>query len=118
MIVKIYKNGNVHIRLEKEELYGGKADSVDTFIHRLNEQVDLHSWYNVATFGNKRRKPVFLDTTELVYTFTMEDIEKTLYDGKTLILQGEKIGDLQLKRLKERFDIDCIDGVFCYPLPF
>ena len=118
MIVKTYKNGSVHIKLEKNELYGGKIDSVDTFVYLLNEQVDIHSWYNVAVFGNKRCKPVFLDTTKLVYTFTMDDIEKTLNQGKTLILQGRKIGDLQAKRLKERFDIDYIDGVFCYPLPF
>lgn len=122
MIVKTYKNGNVHIKLEKDELcsalYSDVKTNIDTFIYALNSQVDIHSWYNVGVFNNKRCKPVFLDTTELVYTFVMDDIEKTLNQGKTLILQGKEISDLQAKRLQERFDIDCVDGVFCYPLPF
>ena len=122
MIVKTYKNGNVHIKLEKDELHGelynGMRTNIDTLIYVLNSRVDIHSWYNVGIFDNKRCKPVFLDTTELVYTFMMDDIEKTLNQGKTLILQGKEIGDLQVKRLQERFDINYVDGVFYYPLPF
>ena len=33
MIVKTYKNGNVHIKLEKDDLYNSKLNSIDTLIY-------------------------------------------------------------------------------------
>lgn len=122
MIVKTYKNGNVHVKFEKDELcsalYSGVKTNIDTFIYALNSQVDIHSWYKVSTHIENICDIVFLDTTEKVYYINRQDLITILARGKTLILHGEKPNKLHIMQLNKMHDIDYIDGVFCYPLPF
>lgn len=115
MIVKTYKNGNVHIKLEKDELHNPKINNVYAFSRALNRNVDKYSWYGVSCIGVfdiEWYDSVFLDITERVYILDIHDYNKILKSGKTLILRGEKPNNTQIKILKDRYDIDHVDGVF------
>ena len=121
MIVKTYKNGNVHIKLEKDELHGPKINNVYAFSRALNRNVDKYSWYGVSgigVFDIEWYNSVFLDITERVYSLDIRDYNEILKSGKTLILSGEKPNDIQIKMLKDRYNINFIDGKFYYSLPF
>lgn len=121
MIVKTYKNGNVHIKLEKDELHGPKINNVYGFSCALDRNVDKYSWYGVSgigVFDIEWYNSVFLDITERVYSLDIRDYNEILKSGKTLILSGEKPNDTQIKMLKDRYNINFIDGKFYYSLPF
>lgn len=103
-MIKEFKNGNIHIKLECDLLDNDRISETDLLVELINEldMIDVYNFSDVKTYGNFDCCIDFINIRiNKAYTLLIGYDLSLLKRGKTLILNAYTPNNDQLDEIKE-----------------